>query len=85
MLRAALLITSCTALSACVSNSSAEYALRAYPIHDVKIGGPAPGVCDWNEKTGVHYTAIDNETNKLVSGVLCTNLGETNSMLHDDQ
>ena len=85
MLRVALLITSCTALSACVSNSSAEYALRAYPIHDVKIGGPAPGVCDWNEKTGVHYTAIDNETNKPVSGVLCTNLGETNSMLHDDQ
>lgn len=85
MLRATLLITSCTALSACVSNSSAEYALRAYPIHDVKIGGPAPGVCDWNEKTGVHYTAIDNETNRPVSGVLCTNLGETNSMLHDDR
>lgn len=54
-------------------------------MHNVKIGGPAPGVCDWNQKTGVHYTAIDNETNRPVSGVLCTNIYESNTTIHPDR
>ncbi|MFD1559952.1 hypothetical protein ACFSHT_30640 [Paraburkholderia silviterrae] len=54
-------------------------------MHDVKLGGPAPGVCQWNEKTGVHYSGIDDATGKPVSGVLCTNVYESNSTIHSDR
>lgn len=84
MLRATAVVASCALLSACVSTESTAEDLKAHPIHDVKVGLPAPGVCDWNQKMGRHYTAIDNETGKPVKGVLCTNLFESYSITVDD-
>jgi hypothetical protein len=72
-------------LSGCVTSSDATVGfLRGRGLHDMKAGWPAPGVCDWNQRTGRHYTAIDDKTGKQVSGVMCTNLFEDVSMTHPD-
>lgn len=85
-MKAAVVVIGCALLSGCaVSTDSADSFVRSQPVHDVKIGWPAPGVCDWNQKTGRHYTAIDDKTGKPVSGVICTNLFEDVSIAHPDR
>jgi len=85
MLRVTFVFALTALLSACISKDGAESAMAGFPMHNVKLGGPAPGVCDWNQKTGVHYTGIDDDTGKPVSGVLCMNVYESNSTIHPDR
>lgn len=82
MSKVILVVVTCSVLSGCMTGGDAKDAMNGYPMHDVKIGLPAPGVCDWNQRTGMHYTGVDNETGRQVSGVLCTNLFEDSWMIH---
>lgn len=86
LIRAALLVAGCALLSGCVVSADAtQSSLAGRGLRDIKIGLPAPGVCDWNQKTGRHYTAINERTGKTVSGVMCTNVFEDDAMNHPDQ
>lgn len=69
-------------LSGCVGKEEAQSDMAGFPMHNVQIGLPVPFVCDWNERTGVHYTGVDDETGKSVSGTLCTNLFGTTATIH---
>ncbi|MBR8135134.1 hypothetical protein [Burkholderia cenocepacia] len=74
MLKLPIVITMVVLLTACTSKGDAEWSLRGYPIHDVKIGGYAPFVCDGAKRMGRRYSATDNKTGAHVEGVLCVNL-----------
>lgn len=80
LIRVTLAVSFCALLSGCMTWGEAKDGMAGYPMHDVKIGLPAPFACDWNQRMGMHYTGIDNETGKPVSGVICTNLFEDSWM-----
>ncbi|MBY4692754.1 hypothetical protein K6W21_01455 [Burkholderia latens] len=74
MLKLPIVISVVMLLAACTSKDDAEWLLRGYPIHDVKVGGYAPFACDGAKQVGRRYTATDNKTGARVQGVLCVNL-----------
>jgi len=75
--RLPIAITVVVLLTACTSKDDAAWALRGYPIHDVKVGGYVPFACDGAKRMGRRYSATDNKTGAHVEGILCVNLFST--------
>ncbi|NLA16893.1 hypothetical protein GPU89_04120 [Burkholderia cepacia] len=69
-----IVFTMVVVLTACVSKDDAQWSLRGYPIHDIKVGGYVPFACGESKRMGRRYSATDNKTGAHVEGVVCVNL-----------